>query len=595
MPDVTRPPDSLFAASAATAIFWTSGGNARKASTIVFVACAVIFMPPAIESNGMSPSLVKKLLPPGPPALSRASVTRLMPFSMRGSTLSTSFSKTGMPLEATTVTSRKSDGASRWPASSRMFAIRSRRTSSWPGRVLPIAAAVPPTFFVRASWVVPKASVLSFALSTTMPYLPSAPALPLRALPTAFVAASRLIPCALDRSRMSGVSLSTWSPVAPKRSSIASEPLIASSSTPVRLSSAPACSLIAAAWALLTLPDFSIWRSRSSCCFAASAPSSAQRLIANTPAVMPVTAMAAAAPTPSRPAFITPPPILPRRWLWVDALSADVPSLSSEPFALPAGPEKWSLRVRSTASLACSARAIYAPAARRRWTDFSNCSSSCAFAPRRALPTPSSVSSWRPAMNSGQLIRSGPATADHPKRAATRIFRRERVDFLARDIETTFGEEGEVFSDAWSKGRSTASVYRSSARVGDGVGEVVVRQELLDVERERAVLVDEVPADRAEADEGDHPAPLEGLAEQPPPGCRVVLRRPVGVGERDLALGRREVDLGRRPALESDLGQDVDEIALGVGGARARAVAHPDRDVVAHRVARLLTATARIA
>jgi hypothetical protein len=62
-------------------------------------------------------------------------------------------------------------------------------------------------------------------------------------------------------------------------------------------------------------------------------------LIANTPAVMPVTAMAAAAPTPSNPAFITPPPILPRRWLWVLALSADVPSLSIEPFALPAGPD----------------------------------------------------------------------------------------------------------------------------------------------------------------------------------------------------------------------------------------------------------------
>jgi hypothetical protein len=115
--------------------------------------------------------------------------------------------------------------------------------------------------------------------------------------------------------------------------------------------------LIAAAWAFETLPDFSIWRSSRSCCFAASAPSSAQRLIANTPAVMPVTAMAAAAPTPSRPAFITPPPILPRRWLWVVARSVELLNLLRPFSAEPSFELKSSLRLSRAASSACSANA----------------------------------------------------------------------------------------------------------------------------------------------------------------------------------------------------------------------------------------------
>jgi hypothetical protein len=48
MPDVTRPPDTLFTARAAMAIFWTSGGRARNAETIVCIARPVIWSPPAI-------------------------------------------------------------------------------------------------------------------------------------------------------------------------------------------------------------------------------------------------------------------------------------------------------------------------------------------------------------------------------------------------------------------------------------------------------------------------------------------------------------------------------------------------------------------
>jgi hypothetical protein len=48
IPDVTRPPVSLFAASAAMAIFWRSGGSDRNALTTPFVASAVIFRPPAM-------------------------------------------------------------------------------------------------------------------------------------------------------------------------------------------------------------------------------------------------------------------------------------------------------------------------------------------------------------------------------------------------------------------------------------------------------------------------------------------------------------------------------------------------------------------